>query len=377
MAPAARAHRSNSPFTTEEETWIILEFGALKNILLVRRAFRIKFKKNPKEVPLIMAFRRLVERFQQEGEVKPQVPAGRPPLSEEQVEEVRAFLKPYQQKQISVSVPFISVSLNMSVGTVWMILRKKLKLFPYKPHTTIPRSPSHKVKRKEFCDWFLAQEEDFATRVIWSDEKWFVLKQAPNKQNERYWAPVDPVVEVECREQGGAKVMCWAGILAGRIIIHWFDPGTSVTGESYLEMLQQVVWPQVRALVARRQLWFQQDGATVHTTVLTRAWLQEKFQGRVISLHTDRPWPAKSPDLSPPDFWLWGTCMQELRRNPPSTLQEMKRTVEGFVNSLSVEETKSAVLNLRRRALVCQQLEGGSFEARFRQTLAELRMAEE
>ena len=46
--------------------------------------------------------------------------------------------------------------------------------------------------------------------------------------------------------------------------------------------------------------------------------------------------------------------MQELRRSRPTTLQEMKDTVEGFVNSLEVEETRSAVFNLRKRALVCQ-----------------------
>ena len=69
--------------------------------------------------------------------------------------------------------------------------------------------------------------------------------------------------------------------------------------------------------------------------------------------------------------------MQELRRSRPTTLQEMKDTVEGFVNSLEVEETRLAVLNLMKRALVCQHLDGGAFEACFRKTLAQLRMAEE
>ena len=55
----------------------------------------------------------------------------------------------------------------------------------------------------------------------------------------------------------------------------------------------------------------------------------------------------------------------------------MKDTVEGFVNSLEVEKTRSAVLNLRKRALVCQHLDGGTFESCFRKTLAQLRMAEE
>ena len=141
MAPTARAHRSNSPFCDEEETWIILEYGALRCALAVRRTFRNFFKKNPRDIPPLNAFKRLIKRFIEEGEVKPQLPGGRPPLSEETVEEVRNFLLPYQQQQVSISISFITHSLNLSYGTVWTILRKKLKLFPYKPHTTIPRSP--------------------------------------------------------------------------------------------------------------------------------------------------------------------------------------------------------------------------------------------
>ena len=76
---------------------------------------------------------------------------------------------------------------------------------------------------------------------MWSDEKWFVLKQHPNSQNERCWAPCDPGVEIECREQGGQKVMCWCGVVDGKIIIHWFDQNVSVNGDTYLEMLQDVV----------------------------------------------------------------------------------------------------------------------------------------
>ena len=65
--------------------------------------------------------------------------------------------------------------------------------------------------------------------------------------------------------------MCWAGVVEGKVIIHWFDPNISVNGDTYLDMLVNVVWPQVRGVAARRGYWFQQDGATVHTTIRARA----------------------------------------------------------------------------------------------------------
>jgi hypothetical protein len=53
--------------------------------------------------------------------------------------------------------------------------------------------------------------------------------------------------------------------------------------------------------------WFQQDGATAHTARRPRAILKEVFPGRVVSLHEAIPWPPRSPDLRPCDFFCGGT----------------------------------------------------------------------
>ena len=51
---------------------------------------------------------------------------------------------------------------------------------------------------------------------------------------------------MDCGEQGGKKVMCWAGVVLGKLIIHWFEDQKSVNGDTYLEMLTDVVWPKFR-----------------------------------------------------------------------------------------------------------------------------------
>ena len=79
----------------------------------------------------------------------------------------------------------------------------------------------------------------------------------PNKQNERYFEPFDPEIEVDCRVQVDEKVMYWCGLINGKIILHWFN--TSVNSATYLEMLKTAVWLKVRALVTRNQYWFQQE----------------------------------------------------------------------------------------------------------------------
>ena len=94
-----RAQRKNSPFTKDQETWIILEYGSVKNVLTVKRRFRTKNKLHPYQVPRVAAFERLVERFfTTEGQVRPAVSAGRPPIAEELVQTVKDCLTPFTRR---------------------------------------------------------------------------------------------------------------------------------------------------------------------------------------------------------------------------------------------------------------------------------------
>jgi len=51
--------------------------------------------------------------------------------------------------------------------------------------------------------------------------------------------------------------------------------------------------------------------ATVHTAVISIAALRRLFPQRVISRFGDLPWPPRSPDLTAPDFFLWG-CLKKV-----------------------------------------------------------------
>ena len=87
-------------------------------------------------------------------------------------------------------------------------------------------------------------------------------------------------------KKGQIKVMCWVGLVNGKILpIHWFKEDgqpVRVSGEKYLDLLEETVWPAVRIRTAG-QLWFQQDGAPSHSTNRALAFLNEKFKGRVIN----------------------------------------------------------------------------------------------
>ena len=74
-------------------------------------------------------------------------------------------------------------------------------------------------------------------------------------------------------------------------------------GERYRAMRNDFLLPQLDEL-GLENVWFQQDGATAHTARATTEILRVAFPGCLISRFGDLQWPARSPDLTVPDFFL-------------------------------------------------------------------------
>ena len=62
--------------------------------------------------------------------------------------------------------------------------------------------------------------------------------------------------------------------------------------------------------------------------------LTAMFQDRKISRHSDFEWPPRSPDLTAPDFWLWGYLKDKVYVNKPGTIQELKANIQQEILSL-------------------------------------------
>ena len=75
----------------------------------------------------------------------------------------------------------------------------------------------------------------------------------------------------------------------------------TVTSDRYCDMPQKFLRSKVDEL--EDDMWFQQDGATAHTSRRSLSILREIFPGHLISLRGDIGWPACSRDLTPCDFF--------------------------------------------------------------------------
>ena len=87
--------------------------------------------------------------------------------------------------------------------------------------------------------------------------------------------------------------------------------GTIFLLETFLAKLWQ------RQDVNMQRVWFQQDGATPHTSQMALNWLRDHYCTRVIRLNTRHVWAPKSSDVNPLDFFAWG-CIISFK-DPPNS----------------------------------------------------------
>ena len=350
--------RKNSSFTNTQHTFIILKYGELKNTTLVRRAFRAKFFPNyPTKVPQLVVFQRVIDRFLKNDSEKETTPRGQAPISDDDVKSVRDFFK----RNPKASIRMARDQLDLSFGSVWKILRKILKFRPYKPQLAQVLSPANKSARLAASEFFLSFSEEQFEKFLWSDEKWFVLNQAPNRKNDVVWGPEGTRNVVSCKKAHGAKVMAWVGIVDGQVLpVHWFQG--SVDSSTYLSMLKDKVWPAIRSKATRRNYWFMQDGAAPHCTQEVLSFLASKFGERVVSRKTAHAWPPYSPDLNPLDFSFWSQAMAHVVRCQPITLEDLKAVVNDFATNFDPEKARSMARHARYRWELCRRQKGGHFE---------------
>jgi hypothetical protein len=185
--------------------------------------------------------------------------------------------------------------------------KRILKLHPYHVHVMHELGEPDKEKWLQYCIWFthfIWRSIDILDRVFYNGEAWFHLSGYVDSQNSRIWSAENPHTFHE-RPLRSSKVRVWCAISRWRIISPIFFSET-ITAEHYQELIMNLI---SLLEVDERDCWFQQDGATVHTANSTMQMLSEFSGFCIISRNL---WPARSSDLSPSDFYLWGVLKNNL-----------------------------------------------------------------
>ena len=162
--------------------------------------------------------------------------------------------------------------------------------------------------------------------------------------------------------------MVFCCVLYGHFLplIWHFDEETglniSVNSEVYLRAVQKILSNIPNEQI--EMLWWQQDGASVHTAKIVMQYLRERFGDRIISRTAKYIWSAHSPDLNPLDYSVWGIFENHVNHVNPQDKIGLINTVNEAANELFMDQdlVRKIILNIKKRAKLCVEQKGGHFE---------------
>jgi len=140
------------------------------------------------------------------------------------------------------------------------------------------------------------------------------------------------------------------------------DVTVTVNSDRYCAILQNFFQPQLGEIFNDQDgadnVWFQQDGATAHSSRRSLSLQKEMFPGHVISLRGDIGWLPRSPDFTPCDFFLWGYLNAKVYEQRPVTLEPLKEVIRQEVAAITPEMTLKVMDNYRQRLYQCINIQG-------------------
>lgn len=306
-------------------------------------------------IPSDSTILRLVEKFHNKGSIVNIKCKSRKPtaMTDENITAIQSVM----MENPRTSTRRLAQQVNVSHTTAYKAIRKELEMFPYKITAVHQLLPIDHHARLHFCEWIsevVQNEPDFLSRCFFTDEAWFYLNGYVNSQNSRQWSCNNPHL-IEEATLHPAKVGIWAAMSGKRIFTVFFD--STVTSEVYCGFVDRFVETLTEEEIFRG--WFQQDNATAHTANRTMNQLRMYFGDRVISKGL---WPPRSPDLSPPDFFLWGYLKDRVYQSKPQTLNALRQCITEKIAEIPFQMLNAVSGSVISRIQMCIAVNGAHFQ---------------
>ncbi|KAJ4438653.1 hypothetical protein ANN_14600 [Periplaneta americana] len=237
--------------------------------------------------------------------IKDDVRSGRPTTATNEAiaQRVRNVVRDDRRKTIKE----IAAEVGISVGSAHNVLHKHLNMH-YVSQKLVPKMLSAEQKETRMTlagDMISMADEggDFLNKIIAGDETWcYLYDPVPKRQSSEWKSKTSPRKQKFPRDTSKGKVMLEVFFDSQGLIHHEFIPeGRTVTKELYVEILRRL-----RDAVRRKRPekwvennWFlMHDNAPAHRAIIVKNFL---------AMHniTALDHPPYSPDLSPPDYFLF------------------------------------------------------------------------
>lgn len=364
---AEERNPTRHPYTNEEYADILFCYGYCNgDAAAARREYLRRFPN--RRLPDNTVFIGMYRRIRETGRVqRRQYDSGRPRVfsPEESDEILRHF-----QDDPTTSTNVVANRLGMSQWRVWFAVHTA-GLYPYHYTPVHVIEEGDPARRLDFCRFMLncdAENSMFLRKILWTDESKFDRDGITNYHNAHYWAQKDQGNPHKKRLKGSQRrfsLNVWMGIINNNLIGPYFLPD-NLNGETYENLLREHLHELLEEvpLEIRQGMIFQHDGCPAHFCTTVRQWLNTNFQNRWIGRGGPIPWPARSPDLTPMDYYVWGHMKSLVYdESPVPSIQELRTRIINAANYIK-DNLRSGVVKsqLRTRMRICIRNRGSHFE---------------
>jgi hypothetical protein len=74
------------------------------------------------------------------------------------------------------------------------------------------------------------------------------------------------------------------------------------------------------------------------------------------------PWPPRSPDITPPDFFLWGYVKDTVYRTPVTSLDELKLRIVAAIETVTPQMLENTCREIEYRLDILRDTKGAHVE---------------
>lgn len=337
----------------------------------------------------------MIERFNQTGSIQRRK---RKPvhgdLVREKICEALESGSNLSQARMEVSAAFDK---QVSKSYAWKVARTR-GLFSYKitTHQELPAGiPERRYNFARDMHRLLIEFKSVELRhIIFSDESIVHVGGHIHKQNDRKWKKkgghYDDLEQDKINKPKGWHIFVAINQELGIIGPYFIDdievtrpnipegvidktPTNIVDRYKYQALIKNHVVPAIREKARDKgipfdKFWFQQDGASAHTTESSIEILSGFFGSHVITSRgrkqSHREWPPRSPDMTPLDYWFWARLKRTLRMiNRCENLARTRQAIETVCADLIPDaELVRAIEDFRTRLGCLIEHDGGRFQ---------------
>ncbi len=262
---------------------------------------------------------------------------------------------------------------GLTQGSVHRIIKQDLKFSrictKFVPRLLTAEQKEHRSKLSADNLSLLADGgKFFMEKIISGDETWLYCFDPETKMRSSQWhlkgsqCPVKPL----CGKTASKKVMMTLFFdTEGPVLIHFLDPGLTVTSDEYCIVLAKLrenmrrkcpgMWEKNEE--GYRQFLVHQDNATPYTASISLAAMGENCVEMLAH-------PAYSPDLAPCDFCIFPNLKDELRGHAFRNIDELKDEARRVLMNWPKDIYRRAIFDMPKRWAKCVAAGGGYFEGK-------------